>query len=158
MIGLRYLSPAWPFLNPFSMLRFAFILLIALIPGIASARIYKPWTPDDLFPISQLICKGVVVKIDNLGEEKTPPGTWWSGTRWKAHIKLLFIVKGQAPPEFDFFYTEKFAPTNGPMNFTLKEGQRYRFYLNPTPVGKGYISALDANIDNVWWVEPLGSP
>jgi hypothetical protein len=67
---------------------------------------------------------------------------------------VLSTYKGQAASEIDLLYDNTFGAVNGPINFSLKEGHRYRFYLNPGPRG-AFITALDANIDNRWAVESL---
>jgi hypothetical protein len=137
-------------------LRCLFLLLLGLLPGIAQARLFKVVTPEQLLPISSVICNGTVLKLEKMGEpQQSGTAPKFECTSWKAHIKLLSAYKGQLPAEFDLYYTEKFFPMDGPIGFKLLESNRYRFYLNPAPDGRGYNVALENDTDNLWSVEPL---
>ena len=139
------------------MLRFLFVSFFVLLPGLAQARLFKLYTPDDVAQLSSIICNGVVVSLTNVGEEPQQQYSLSRAIHWKAHLKILFYYKGSAPPEIDFYYTQpRRDMMDGSIFFTLKEGSRYRFFLNPAPNRIGYVSALDTNIDNRWAVESLG--
>jgi len=148
-------------------MRFANLLKLAALAWLlgmttSDARIFQPWSPEELEAKADLICNGTVLSVEKTGVEKdfTYPNISPSTHHeivMRAKIKVLHVFKGTAPTEIEFTYrvSEEVAQINGAMHVNLAKGDRCRFFLKPGDASSHFVGVLDGVFDDNFEVEGL---
>jgi hypothetical protein len=108
---------------------------------------------------AKVICNGTVISIEEAGRIQNytysdakfmPP---CSMIVFRVRVKVLHLLKGQAPSEIEFRYknmdyTKSAAIMDGPIEIHLRVNERYRFYLKPIEKDGSYVTIFDGRLDD----------
>lgn len=135
---------------------------LLLWPIVSEGRQIQPFLPEDMEPLSALLCNGTVLSVETTyPREVINDGIFGPEVVMVAKIKILHVFKGDAPEQIEFQYRVSDLPIPDrymatlPTHPYLKEGERYRFFLNPGKTPGSYVGVLDAKTDDGYDVEKL---
>ena len=128
---------------------FATLLLFTCVTHLHARKAGKYWYPDELTDKSTLVCDGLV--LDVTGPIPNPIS---SKNLCTAKIKVLSVLKGAAVDTLEFRYHVVFA-MNGPRNLSLRDGEKWRFYLSKDPRENYYWGCLEGDYAEAQSVGPI---
>ncbi|MGA3171870.1 MAG: hypothetical protein ABSE62_12765 [Chthoniobacteraceae bacterium] len=127
------------------------------------ARAIRYWLPDELCERSSLVCDGMVLDVTprEFKEEKKNNGNTLPVRVYSAKVKVLSVLKGKPVDTLEMRFEVRDTRgmvTDGPREISLKEGEKYRFYLNQDANKNCYWGYLQGELDDAQSVGPILIP
>ena len=148
------------------------VLIFLCIGQPVSARLMTIITPEELSEMAEVVIVGTVLEVKKTslkGEKLLGNNEPVPTTQYRAVINVEDIKKGSAPKKIQLFYFatdwegmreerkgEHVTMIGGPLDITLAEGNRYKFYLKASASDtNSYVSILDGDFDDGRAVEEI---
>ncbi len=155
-------------MRPF--ISFCIVLLFSSLGiGLASARLVRIYSSDELAEMADVVINGIPVqlgsaldKLEKDDREKTDQSSSLPMRSMVARIKVIGTWKGEVSTEIQIRYSVldwrliSGGIVNGPQRIGLEKNKRYRFYLKEPEEGtKYYTGVLEGDYDEGGAVEYL---